>query len=359
MVAKHMVSFAGDNHIQSPDGALAATQPSRGVKQRRRAAKNPSKPLMRSAATGYVAAKSVSLASKQAFNDDGTLTPAAEGWLTRAVTVQRPVVLANLRRMRKAHPTLTNRQLARQLDKEFKRSMTGGGALIGATAAVPGVGTATSLGLSALATGSFLELCALYAQSMAELSGISTADPHRAKLLVMGVMLGEEGRKLLGELSDQASGRGQGPMASMVPLSGGAHFAAGSSSMASLIGDQIKRQFLRRFFIRQGTSVVGRAIPFGIGAVVGGVGNRALAGQVIRTAGETFGELPDQTPPNLVEDFTRGLERERLRADRKERREQKNQVKSEAKRQRRAVKELHRATASETDATDPDAGAPK
>ena len=313
---------------------------------------------MRSAATGYVAAKSVSLVSKQAFHDDGTLTPAAESWLTRAVTVQRPVVLANLRRMRKAHPTRTNRQLAMQLDKEFRRSMTGGGALIGATAAVPGVGTATSLGLSTLATGSFLEFCALYAQSMAELSGISTADPHRAKLLVMGVMLGEEGRKLLGELSDQAAGRGSGPMASMVPLTGSAKLAGGTSTMTGLIGDQIKRQFLRRFFIRQGTSMVGRAIPFGIGAVVGGVGNRALAGQVIRTAADTFGELPEQTPPNLIEDFKRGLEREQLRADRKERRVLKNQVKSEAKMKRRAAKELRSRTGAEDHDADDQGPAP-
>lgn len=358
MVAKHIVSFAGDDDVQAPGGASAAPSSSREAKkQRKRGAKNPSKPLMRSAATGYVAAKSVSLASKQAFNDDGTLTPAAETWLTRAVTVQRPVVLANLRRMRKAHPTLTNRQLAMQLDKDFKRSMTGGGAMIGATAAVPGVGTATSLGLSALATGSFLEFCALYAQSMAELSGISTADPHRAKLLVMGVMLGEEGRKLLGELSDQASGRGQGPMASMVPLTSPAQFAAGSSSMTSLIGSQIKRQFLRRFFVRQGSSMVARAIPFGIGAVVGGVGNRALAGQIVRTAGATFGELPEQTPPSLVEDFKRGLEREQLRADRKERRVLKNQVKSEAKLKRKAAKELRGTTVADGHGTDRDEGA--
>ncbi len=300
---------------------------------------------MRSAATSYLTSKSISLVKQQAFNEDGTLTPAAETWLTRAVTVQRPVVLANLRRLRKAHPTLSNRQLAQQLDKEFRRSMTGGGALIGATSAVPGVGTAASLGLSALATGSFLELCALYAQAMAELSGISTEDPQRAKLLVMGVMLGDEGRRLLGELSDQASGRGTGPVATMVPLTGPANVAAGSSSMAALIADQIKRQFVRRFFIRQGTSMLARAVPYGIGAIIGGVGNRALAHQIIRTARSSFGELPEETPPALVEDFARGLQREKLRADRKERRALKRAVKSEAKAKRKAAAQLRRAAA--------------
>ena len=356
MTSQHMVLFSGGPGLEPAGGSSAATRPARSAKkQQKLAAKNRVKtrarPLVRTAATGYLATKSISAVSKQAFNDDGSLTPTAEGWLTRAVTVQRPVVLANLRRMRKAHPTLTNRQLAMQLDKEFKRSMTGGGALIGATAAVPGVGTAAALGISALATGSFLEICALYAQSIAELSGISTADPHRAKLLVMSVMLGEEGRKLLGELSDQAGGRGSGPVASLVPLAGTANAAAGSSSMAALITDQIKRQFVRRFFIRQGTSMVGRAIPFGIGAVVGGVGNRALSAQIIRTTHKTFGELPEETPQALVEDFKLGLERERLRADRKERRALKSAVKSEAKAKRKATKQLGRPEESSVDSS--------
>ncbi|WP_150461048.1 hypothetical protein [Nesterenkonia ebinurensis] len=312
-------------------------------KQEKQAAKKASKPLFRSAATGFVAAKSISLVSRQAFNQDGSLTPGAETWLTRAVTVQRPIVLANLRRLRKAHPTLSNRQLAMQLDKEFKRSMTGGGVLIGATSAVPGVGTVTSMGLSVLATGSFLELCALYAQSMAELSGISTEDPQRAKLLVMGIMLGEEGRRLLGELSAQAEGRGAGPIGSIVPMSSLAASSAGSSTMANLITNQLKKQFVRRFFIRQGTSMFARAVPYGIGAIIGGVGNRVLAHHITSTAHSIFGELPEQTPAALVEDFKRGLEREKLRADRKERRVKKKELRTASKASRKEAKALRAA----------------
>lgn len=331
MASQHVVPFsAGGND----DASRTSKSSARATRKPRK------KSLVRTAATGYVASRSMSLVAKQTFNDDGSLTPGAEIWLTRAVTVQRPLVLANLRRLRKAHPTLTNRQLAAELDKEFKRSMTGGGALIGATAAVPAVGTVASLSLSAVSTGGFLEMCALYAQSMAELSGITTEDPQKAKLLVMGIMLGEEGRRLLGELSDQAGGRGSGPIGSIVPLSSLASGSAGSSTMAGLVANQIKKQFLRRFFVRQGTTMLGRAIPFGIGAVVGGVGNRALAGQIIRTAHKTFGELPEQTPAALVEDFKRGLEREQLRADRKERRAKKKQIKTSAKARRKEKKAL-------------------
>lgn len=343
MASTKLVPFAEGSANGAPL-AYPSRDDRRALKrQKRRVPKSGAKPVIRSAATGYLAAKSISLVSRQAFTEDGTLTPSAESWLTRAVTVQRPIVLANLRRLRKAHPTLTNRQLAMQLDKEFTRSMTGGGALIGATSAVPGVGTVTSLGLSAVATGSFLEMCALYAQSVAELSGISTEDPQRAKLLVMGIMLGEEGRRLLGELSAQADGRGVGPIGSIVPMSSVASSSAGASTMAGLVGQQLKKQFVRRFFIRRGTTMFARAIPFGIGAVIGGVGNRVLARQITASAHKTFGELPEQTPTALVEDFRRGLERESQRAERKERRTRKKQLKAATRRTRQEQKQVRTA----------------
>ena len=310
--------------------------------------------LMRTAATGLVTQQALGVVSKRAFDEDGRLTPSAESWLIRAVTVQRPIVLANLRRLRKAHPTLTNRQLAQQLDKEFSRLMTGSGALIGATAAVPAVGTVASLGISAAATGGFLETCALYAQSMAELSGVSTEDPTRAQALVMGVMLGEEGRKLLGELNDQAGGRGTGPYSTLVPLNS----LSSGSGVGGVVFNQLKKQFVRRFFVRQGTSMVARAIPFGIGAVVGGAANRMLARQIVSAAHKTFGELPEETPQALVEDMRRGLEREQHRADRRERREKKKGLKAEQKqiRQRRRAQEiLEKGDEAEVPAEDTDA----
>lgn len=291
--------------------------------------------LMSTAASGFFAQQTASMVKNQAFDDSGRLTPRAETWLTRAVTVQRPLVLANLRRLRKAHPGLTNRALAAQLDKDFTRAMTGGGALIGATAAVPAVGTVTSLGLSAAATGSFLEACALYAQSIAELSGISTADPERAKLLVMGVMLGDQGRKLLGELSQQAGGKGAGPFSSLVPM----NISSSSTGISGLVVNQIKRQFIRRFFIRSGTSMLARAIPFGIGMVVGGAANHRLASQIVKSAHKTFGELPEQTPPALTADMERALERERLRTERKARRGRKREILAERRSKSRSQDE--------------------
>lgn len=312
--------------------------------------------LMGTAASGFFAQQTVSMVKGHAFDDSGRLTPRAESWLTRAVTVQRPLVLANIRRLRKAHPDFSNHQLAAQLDKDFTRAMTGGGALIGATAAVPAVGTVTSLGLSAAATGSFLEACALYAQSIAELSGVSTADPDRAKLLVMGVMLGDQGRQLLGELSQQAGGKGAGPFSSLVPIK----TTGSSSGVYGLVVNQIKRQFMRRFFIRSGTTMVARAIPFGIGMVVGGAANHRLASQIVKSAHKTFGDLPEQLPQGLVADMERAQQRERLRAERKERRSRKRALVAQRDSKRnskgKSQRESERVSAGEASKIDLDSG---
>ncbi len=150
-------------------------------------------------------------AHKAVFDSQGKPKPGLHSMLLRAVEVQRPLVLANLRRLQRRHPRATAAQLADKLERDYLFAVTGGGALVGGTAVIPGVGTVAALGLSAAATVGFLEATALYATSLAELHGIRMVDPEKASTLVMAIMLGEEGTALLGSLSGQAAGQGQGP----------------------------------------------------------------------------------------------------------------------------------------------------
>ena len=66
-----------------------------------------------------------------------------------------------------------------------------------ATAVIPGIGTGVTLALSGLETAGFLEATALFAQSVAEVHGIAVDNPDRARALVMTLMLGREGGRLL------------------------------------------------------------------------------------------------------------------------------------------------------------------
>ena len=58
----------------------------------------------------------------------------------------------------------------------------------------------------------FLEASALYAQSLAELHGITTEDPEKARALVMAILMGDEGSSMISALTHQAAGRGAGPV---------------------------------------------------------------------------------------------------------------------------------------------------
>jgi len=51
--------------------------------------------------------------------------------------------------------------------------------------------------------------------------------------------------------------------------------------------------------VTQGTSVVGRAIPFGIGAVIGGGGNHLLGRRVVTSSRSAFGPAPASFPVSL------------------------------------------------------------
>ena len=229
------------------------------------------------------------------FDAAGQPRPGLHNVLLRAVEVQRPLVLANIRRLQRRHPQASSAQLAAILERDYLLAVTGGGALVGGAAVIPGVGTAAALGLSAAAAVGFLEATALYSTALAELHGVRMVDPDRASTLVMAIMLGEEGTELLSSLSGQAAGRGKGPSQAWtaaftrrVPLAG-----------FGTVRERIQTMFLRSLLKKQGTAWLGRALPFGVGAVVGGVGNRLMARAVVANAKEAFGPIPDTIPGEL------------------------------------------------------------
>lgn len=209
--------------------------------------------------------------------------------------VQRPLVIAHLRSLRLRHPDASTDHIVRMLERRYLSAVTTGGAAVGATAIVPGIGTGMTLALSGVETATFLEATALFAQSLAELHGIRVENPDRARALVLTLMLGQEGVDLVAQLGAQAAGKGPGrstywgdvitkslPRAAVGPLV-----------------DRLKKTFLQRFAAAGSASVLGKALPFGIGAAVGGTGNHLLGRRVITTARRAFGAPPVDYPVEL------------------------------------------------------------
>lgn len=224
----------------------------------------------------------------------GVSRAAATGF-DKLLSVQRPVVLAHLRGIRRRHPNASPSDVIRILERRYLLAVTTGGAAVGASAALPVVGVGASVALSAVETGGFLEASALFAQSVTELHGISVDDPDRARTLVMTLILGSAGSTLVKQLAGEVAGTAPARSAFWGELVTSSLPKAAVSKIAS----QLKKSFIRKFGASQGASVIGRAIPFGIGAVVGGAGNHILGRQIVRGSREAFGPAPAVFPGNL------------------------------------------------------------
>jgi hypothetical protein len=220
-------------------------------------------------------------------------TPAqVERGLERLLSVQRPVVLLHIRSIRRRNPDASPAQVIRILETRYLAAVTTGGVAVGASSVIPGVGVGISLALSGVETAGFLESTALFAQSVTEVHGIAVEDPQRARTLVMAMMLGTAGSDLVKQLAGQAAGVG--------PTRGRfwGELVTKSLPQAAMgqIGDRIKKSFVKRLIATQGASAIGRAIPFGIGAVIGGTGNHMLGRKIVSTARDAFGPPPLQFP---------------------------------------------------------------
>ncbi|WP_233615623.1 hypothetical protein [Leucobacter chromiisoli] len=227
-----------------------------------------------------------------AHGDPAHLDPAhrsafARG-LDRALAVQRPVVLAHIRSVRMRHPEATPDQVIRMLQRRYLLAITGGGAAVGATAVIPAISTPLTIALSGVETVGFLESTALFAQSVAEVHGIPVENPDRARMLVMSLMLGREGADLLQQLTRQVAGRGGDRPA----FWGEIVTKSLPRGAVRPVLDRLQRAFIGHFAKIGGGSFVGKALPFGIGAAVGGAGNHILGRRVVAASRLAFGPAP-------------------------------------------------------------------
>ncbi|NYD65624.1 hypothetical protein [Agromyces atrinae] len=221
--------------------------------------------------------------------------PALLRGIDRVLAVQRPVVLAHLRSIRRRHPSATPAELTRILERRYLTAVTTGGAAVGATAVIPGIGTGVTLALSGVETAGFLEATALFAQSVSEVHGIAIENPERARALVMTLILGREGSDLVRQFAGQAVGNGAARNAYWGELITNTL----PKALMSTVTDRLKSVFLKQFAVRGGASIVGKAIPFGIGAAIGGTGNHILGRRVLTQARLAFGTPPAVLPTEL------------------------------------------------------------
>ncbi|MFJ4083521.1 hypothetical protein ACIP2Z_31760 [Streptomyces iakyrus] len=205
--------------------------------------------------------------------------------LDRAIDSQSQLVRKNIARARQRNPEATPAQVIRNLERMYVSALTGTGAAVGGTAAAPGVGTGVALALSAGEALSSLELSALFALSLAEVHGVPIDEVEHRRTIVMGIMLGGTGSTTITKVAERTGQHWGRQVVAKVPV-----------ETLRQINKILGKNFVTKYGTKQGIIVLGRVAPFGIGAVIGGGANAAMATLAVRAGRRAFGPSPTSWP---------------------------------------------------------------
>jgi hypothetical protein len=235
-----------------------------------------------------------SRASRQlpATTDDSPSTAAKvlSTIIERGARVQGPAVKAYVDRLRQGNPNASPAEIVTKLEKHYLAAVMASGAAVGSAAAFPGIGTLVAMSAVAGETVVFLEATAVYVLAVAEVYGIPAEHRERRRALVLAVLVGEDSKHAVADLvgPGRTSGSWLADGAASLPL-----------PAVSQLNSRLLKYFVKRYTLKRGAIAFGKMLPVGIGAVVGGVGNRLMGKRIVANARKAFGTPPARWPAAL------------------------------------------------------------
>ncbi|MGD9620267.1 MAG: hypothetical protein AB7G47_08765 [Mycolicibacterium sp.] len=222
--------------------------------------------------------------------DPGTAAKALSHIIERGARVQGPAVKAYINRLREHSPGASPADIIAQLNKHYMAAVIASGAAVGSAAAFPGIGTLVAMSAVAGETVVFLEATAVYVLAVAEVHGIPADHRERRRALVLAVLVGDDSKGAVADLlgPGRTSGAWLTDGAATLPL-----------PAVSQLNSRLLRYFVKRYTLKRGAIAFGKMLPVGIGAVVGGVGNRMMGKKIIGHARAAFGSPPTRWPSPL------------------------------------------------------------
>lgn len=217
--------------------------------------------------------------------EDPARGSALERALDKALAVPASRIEERIARMRRERPGADTAELVELAASRLRTEAGLSSGAVGASAALPAMGTGTATALTLGQTAVFLASAVTYVLTVAELQGLRVIDTDRRRALVMSALLGREGSEAV-----------QGSLGLSTLFWAAQHLARMPLPTVKTINKKLARRMARRMATRSGALAVGRLIPFGIGAAIGWAGGRALADQVVegaRSALGPTGQLPD------------------------------------------------------------------
>jgi len=226
-----------------------------------------------------------------ADEDPSMMLKALSQIIERGSRVQAPAVKAYVDRLREHNPDATPAEVVKKLEKHYLAAVMASGAAVGSAAAFPGIGTLVAMSAVAGETVVFLEATAVFVLAIAEVHGIPAEHRERRRALVLAVLVGEDGKRAVADLigPGRTSGSWLADGAASLPL-----------PAVSQLNSRLMKYFVKRYALKRGAIAFGKLLPVGVGAVVGGVGNRMMGKKIVGNAREAFGAPPPRWPSSLL-----------------------------------------------------------
>ena len=129
----------------------------------------------------------------------------------------------------------------------------------------------------------------LFVLAVAEVHGIPVDQRERRRALVLGVLVGDESKGAIKELIGPSRTSGAWlAEAELLPL-----------PVVSQVNSRLMQYFVKKYTIRRTAMAFGKLLPVGIGAAVGGGGNRMMGKKIVANARQAFGPAPSRWPVTL------------------------------------------------------------
>ncbi len=188
---------------------------------------------------------------------------------------------------RASETTGTVTERVAHIERTFLRELVALGATAGGTAAMPGVGTMAAIGLTTSEIAWTATRTADMILTVAAVHGHTDAVVEERKSWVLALLTFDD---------DAAEGLGK-----TIAELGGTVAASRTVSLDVLdrANSRVARTLIARYGAERSVLLVGKLLPFGIGAVVGGAANHYLVRSTIKRADRFFYEIAQwkQIPP--------------------------------------------------------------
>lgn len=221
-------------------------------------------------------------APKKSQTDKIGLRQHLQKTVDKVLTVQQPVVERHVARTRRRRWEAAPDEVIEALERQYLATVPSTGAAVGGSAAAPGVGAGVAMALSVGEVATFLEASLLFTLSVAEIHGVEVQDVERRRTLLLAVLLGDNGVKIVEKAAERTGKYWGRHVTEKIPI-----------EIIRRANKVLGQHFITKYGTKHGIIVIGRLAPFGIGAAIGGGGNALLGTGVTRAARRAFGPPPD------------------------------------------------------------------